>query len=98
VGFEALVRPALARLAGDPAVIGSCIPARAASRIVHHPGRTEFAPVVLGQGGGSLVATPLGWSHAADLRGTTSVDAFAILEPGARSIDADEVVCVRATR
>ena len=79
VGFEALGRPAIGRLADDPAARPSCVPAVAASRIVHHPGRTEFVPVALHRDGTSFTAAPFHWPARLDLRYAAHSNGLAVL-------------------
>jgi molybdopterin molybdotransferase len=95
VGFEALGRPALRRLAGDPGAGSSCVEVVTRSRIVHHPGRTEFVPVRLEREGSAMVAAASGWPQRPNLRSASRSDGLAVLGPTTASVPAGSPVCVR---
>jgi molybdopterin molybdotransferase len=95
VGFEALGRPALRRLAGDPGPLTPCLPAATRSRIVHRPGRTEFMPVSLGRDDHGVVADPCRWPNEPSLRCAVRSDGLAVLASSAASVPARASICVR---
>ena len=92
VCFELFVRPALARLAGRPA-LGSpetaarlCRGLRASRRRpTYHPARTTFSA-------GVRTVEPLKWRGSADLATLTAANALIAFPPGERQHRAGEVV------
>lgn len=78
-GFEAIVRPALARLAGRPDLDRERATARAVARIAHRAGRVEYVPVAVTASPDGLAARPIERRGSAMLSGLASSGWVAVL-------------------
>jgi molybdopterin molybdotransferase len=91
VGFEAVVRPALRRLAGDSDPLRPRSPAVARGPIPHRPGRLELVPIrIVGAG-------PMPEVEAVVERGSAMLSGAAIAD-GLTLIDADRGTVVPGDR
>lgn len=92
IGFEALGRPIVRSLAGDPTPLRPRISARAEAPMAHKPGRTECVPVQVTWAGGFATASPLDHRGSGMLRGASLADGIAVLEADRGSVlEGDEV-------
>ncbi len=94
VGFEALVRPALRRLAGDPDPLRSRSSAIARGPIAHRPGRLELVPVRLVGAGLPAEVQAVIERGSAMLSGAARADGLARLEADRGEVAPDERVTV----
>ncbi len=95
LGFEALVRPALRRLAGHPDTLRPRIRATNREVIEHRPGRLELVPVRLlpGRPPEAIVAAR---RRSAMLSGVAVADGLAFLEAERGTIEPGEPITVEA--
>jgi len=95
LGFEALARPALRRLAGHPDVLRPRIRPTSRTTIGHRPGRLELVPVRLlpGRPPEAIVATR---RRSAMLSGVAVADGLAFLEAERGTIEPGEPITVEA--
>jgi molybdopterin molybdotransferase len=92
IGFEAIGRPIIRSLAGDPVPLRPRVAARALGTVAHKPGRLECVPVQVSWVGGYAGASPLDHRGSGMLRGASLADGVAILgaDQGA-AIEGDEL-------
>jgi molybdopterin molybdotransferase len=94
VCFELFVRPALAKLAGRPALGLPSSQAQLAVPYVHQGDRPTYHPAVLMRGPGQPTMTPLAWRGSADLRSLASANVLAYFPAGDRAFAAGELIDV----
>lgn len=94
IGFEALGRPILRSLAGDPRPMRPRITARAEVAFDHKLGRMECVPVQVSWVDGFASVTPLNHRGSGMLRGASCADGIAILEAGRGSVVSGEGLAV----
>ncbi len=92
VTFEALVRPGLRAMLGDPRPfrVRHALPLAAAYR--HHAGRLELVRAKVTVDGGRLVAAPLRHQDSGSLPSWVGVDALLLLAEDRTTYDAGELV------
>jgi molybdopterin biosynthesis enzyme len=94
VGFEALARPAIRRLAGNARITRHAVRVTAAMQIEHRPGRLEFIPVALTDGPDGTLASPVGRHGPAMLSGTALAGGLALIGPAEGTVAAGETIRV----
>lgn len=94
IGFEALGRPILRSLAGDPQPLRPRIAAHAEVAFDHKLGRMECVPVQVSWVDGFASVAPLNHRGSGMLRGASCADGIAILEAGRGSIVRGEELAV----
>jgi molybdopterin molybdotransferase len=92
VAFEALVRPGLRRLLGDPRPFRVRYLATLAVEHRHERGRLELARAKVTMRGGTLVATPLRLQGSGSLPSMVDVDALLVLDEAREVFAAGEVL------
>jgi molybdopterin molybdotransferase len=94
VGFEAILRPALRRLAGDPVAFRPRTAAVADEAFPHKPGRVDLVPVRLLAGDPPRIASAFPFSGSAVLSGAAVADGLALIEAERGHVAEGETVTV----
>jgi molybdopterin molybdotransferase len=95
VTFEQFVRPALRKLAGQPAMFRPLVRAVLAERLTKSPGRLHFVRVALERRGGEILARSTGTQSSGALRSMTLASGLLIFPAEATKLEVGDTADVQ---